>query len=99
MQTALVPEHDTPSPPPHTSLLPLTAPQPGTHGADGLNTHLSSLLKQAPASAAERSPVLNAEEQIAPPGLFLGLRVALLFNVALGVTGFAAYELWTAFFH
>ena len=99
MQTALVPEHHTPSTPPHTSLLPVTAPPSGTRGAPHLNTHLSSLLKQAPESAAARSAVVNADEQIAPPGLFLGLRVALLFNVAIGVTGFAAYELWTAFFH
>jgi hypothetical protein len=41
---------------------------------------------------------MAADEQIASPGLFLGLRVALLFNVAIGVTGFAAYELWRAFF-
>ncbi len=98
MQTASVPRPRTSSSHPQT-LLPAAAPQAKPHASDSeasRHANLDMLLRPAPAAASVRSIAGDTELPLEMPGLFLGLRVALLFNMALGLGGFVAYELWTA---
>ncbi len=57
-------------------------------------THdIDSLLRQAEAV----SPLATAEAEIEldpKPGVFLGLRVALMFNAGVGIAALVAYEGW-----
>ena len=96
MQTALLPQAprsiDHSAPPvgypgaSHAATLPVLPGQPGTH-----NQPFADI-----SSAAGYDGDLEAGTMMEGPGLFTGLRVALLFNVFLGLAGLLAYEAWTA---
>ncbi len=57
-------------------------------------SNLDSLLKETPIPQAAASAELAVEPDAAP-GIFLALRVALLFNAGVGVAALLAYETWT----
>ncbi len=99
MQTASVPRPRSSSSHPQTSLLPAAAPKVKPHvsgSAASRHGNLDTLLRQAPDAAPVGSLAGDTAPSLEMPGLFLGLRAALLFNMALGVACFVAYELWTA---
>ncbi len=65
-------------------------------------SEIDSLLQTPRKPEAAPETALGPEaslERMQTPGIFLGLRVALLFNAALGVFGFACYEAWIALTH
>jgi len=69
--------------------------KPRTHDLDvligvGLPDKHAASQKAAPLPETAFEAVLDAT-----PGIFLGLRLALLFNAALGVMGMVIYEGWT----
>ena len=77
----------------HTHL-PLSLPLPGTAKKPHYDSStLDSLLRTAPAQqiAPSYEADLGAQQS---PGLFVGLRVALLFNGALALAGILGYEAW-----
>jgi hypothetical protein len=55
---------------------------------------LDSLLRQSPAvhTGTTTEPSIELDN---PHGIFLGLRVALLFNAGLGLGALVVYEAWT----
>ena len=61
-------------------------------------TEMDSLL-QTPRQPQATTETAVSLETVPIPGLFLGLRIALLFNAGLGILGFACYEAWTAMTH
>lgn len=64
------------------------APRTHTPSVDSL---LRDIPSQQQASAVDMDPELMLEPG---PGIFMGLRVALMFNAGLGIVGFLAYEAW-----
>ncbi len=90
--TVLTSHHSTPSAPP-VPHLPLD-PSPFSPGARPRTVSVDSLLREAPsqrAGVAESTDAIMGEPS---PGIFMGLRIALLFNAGLGIAGFLAYEAW-----
>ncbi len=58
------------------------------------NSNLDSLLKID--RAPQNEPAMEMLDLDPAPGVFLGLRIALLFNAGLGIAALLAYEAWTA---
>ena len=98
MQTLLAPARATTRPHDPGSLPPamLTREQAAEHPRR--TNHLDSLLQTGPRVRSSVDQELSVE--LTPsPGIFLALRVALLFNAAVGILGFACYEAWIALAH
>ncbi len=69
--------------------------KPRTHDLDALIS-LELPDRQAPSQKAAPLPEVAPEAMLdATPGIFLGLRLALLFNAGLGVAALVMYEGWT----
>ncbi len=66
----------------------------------GRSSEIDSLLQDIPsqqkASAVDADPELMLEPG---PGIFMGLRVALMFNAGLGVAALLVYEAWSMLAH
>ncbi len=108
MHTAqLTPTHSTPGSTPDTHSHPATVlgglpelanwkvpGKPHTRDLDAL-IHLGFPEKQAPTRKAAPLPEVAFEAVLdATPGIFLGLRLALMFNAGLGVAALVLYEGW-----
>ncbi len=89
---------------PHTAPRGYTAPPiplaPGTVPQSPRTPSVDSLLRDAPsrqqAGAVDTDPELMLEPG---PGIFTGLRIALMFNAGLGVAAMLMYEAWTMLAH
>ncbi len=59
---------------------------------------IDSLLRDLPSqqAAVDVEPEFNVEPG---PGIFMGLRIALMFNAGLGIAALLAYEAWTMLAH
>ncbi len=108
MHTAqLTPTHPTPGSTPDTHSHPTAAlgelpelatwkvpGKPHTHDLDAL-IHLGFPHKHSPTRKATPLPETAFEVVLdATPGIFLGLRLALMFNAGLGVAALVLYEGW-----
>ncbi len=90
--------HKQPTPSSHTG----TAQLPPSLRVDVVKparSHdIDSLLRQAEAMSPHAS--VEAGMELDPkPGVFLGLRIALMFNAGLGIAALIAYEGWAMLAH
>ncbi len=68
------------------------APRPGSD--------LDAVLREIPSQQAGTDHDLDPELNLEPgPGIFMGLRVALMFNAGLGVAALLVYEAWAMLAH
>lgn len=91
MQTVLM--HHAPAAQPAKPVPPFPIPHGGaTQTRKTAHKQLDSLLKAEPRTNPDVFGALEAEQT---PGVFQGLRVAMLFNAGLGILGLLGYEAWT----
>ncbi len=93
MQTLLVSPATQPEADYGSGLLPSLI-MPSRRKTSTRQTSLDSLLKtpSMPDAPTEAAPAIELDPG---PGAFGALRVALLFNAAVGVAGLLCYEVWT----
>ena len=88
---ALTHKHPTPSS--HTVEPQLPSSLRVNVGKPGRTHDIDSLLRHAEAVSPRASA--DAEIELDPkPGVFLGIRIALIFNAGLGIAALVAYEGW-----
>ena len=71
-------------------------PQPPRTRTPSVDSLLHDIPAQRHAAAVDADPELVLEPG---PGIFMGLRVALMFNAGLGLAALLAYEAWSMLAH